>query len=1439
MCNAATAGSKEARQLEKVKKIFEDAYRADNGQKNNTDTDGGVKYSISENFKKQLQSWDKKTTGFSFVLGNTSTALQRAGIPNKQIRMDATKISRILSDHSGMSIDTISQIPELLENPVVVLDSKSNSQARIVMGDLYDSNGKVVTTVLLLTPTSKKGNQLDIIKVSSAQGRSHIESLFLNEDGTSVNLRYVNKKRIQNWLNVNRLQLPLRSFNLDSNNSISNSTENVKDVFGYKINQGTEVNEDLLEDMSYYHPDAEVDTQGNITVYHRTTKANADKIKQTGVMTAKEDALFFSSKENGYASDYGDTVVKMKIPSTELRLNDVFDGEVHFDLPLKYKNGGYSLDISKYLVDDTKMSLSNANEDIAPVGNNFYGEDVKLQTASVPTEQAIAPEPEQTGEDKIDLSVKEDANKNGQADDIASVRDDMFPFLDEEDTEVYKNGIMENGKTKSSDTAPIKKFKSTVNMQTEGTQGYASEYIGKILTEEITGEKRKRMNGWNMFTNHIVDNATPFETLSLKTGNRELDAKFNRIRTAEGQAQTFIGNGDEDAGVLPVKEIFAPAEESGLRREFFDYLYQKHNIDRMTLTERFGASKNKAVYDDDVTADKSREIVQKYELAYPQFTEWAKEAYAYNNYLLDKSVEGGLISQETADKFREIYPHYVPIRRDGFSEEFKTQNRGKRAGVNAPIKKAVGGDQNIEPLDNTMAQRALNTFKAIAKNRFGVELMNTLGADVDVEDVDAEDIFENGIDTYDDLLQIGNNGRNPTLTVFDNGVKVTFDITEQMYDALKPKSDVLAYTNPKASKFNSFRRGLLTEYNPTFLITNAVKDAQDVLMNSQHAAKTYANFPKAIGELAKKGDYFKEYIKNGGDQITYFEKEDSSFVKEKSRIGKVIGFPLEKISQANEFIERIPRLAEYIASRESGASIDVALLDAARVTTNFSAGGDVTKFLNRNGATFLNASVQGFAQQVRNVREAKYNGLKGWVQLAAKTAIAGLPALLLNGLLWDDDEDYEELSDYVKDNYYIIAKYGDGRFVRIPKGRTLAVIQNAFTQVYDSLTGNDELDLNRFVELVINNIAPNNPIDNNIISPIVQAVNNKTWYGDDLVPTRLQDVPETEQYDESTDLISKWLGEKFNYSPYKINYMLDQYTGGAGDLLLPMLTPQAENGSDSIVGNMIAPLRDKFTTDSVLKNQNISDFYDLSDELKINANSSKATDEDTLKYKYISSVQKELSDLYKTKRELQNSNLSNSVKFGQVRDLQKQINALTRTALEDYQKVNIGDNYATVGDRQYRRNSKGEWQKISDEQLENQNEAMSENGITAEEYWKDKNTQSQIESKKQNAMYKAVGGSDAYKTYSKALNKLEADKDSNGRSISGSRKKKVVDYINSLDIDDGEKYILYKKEYKSDNSYNYEIIEYLNGREDISYAEKKSILESLDFDVEENGNVSW
>lgn len=96
-----------------------------------------------------------------------------------------------------------------------------------------------------------------------------------------------------------------------------------------------------------------------------------------------------------------------------------------------------------------------------------------------------------------------------------------------------------------------------------------------------------------------------------------------------------------------------------------------------------------------------------------------------------------------------------------------------------------------------------------------------------------------------------------------------------------------------------------------------------------------------------------------------------------------------------------------------------------------------------------------------------------------------------------------------------------------------------------------------------------------------------------------------------------------------------------------------------------------------------------------------------------------------------------------------------------------------------------------------------------------------------------------YRQYTKALNELTADKTADGKTISGSRKTKVVNYINSLDADYGEKIILFKSEYNADDTYNYDIIEYLNGRSDISYEEEVTILKELGFVVLPDGTVQW
>ena len=753
------------------------------------------------------------------------------------------------------------------------------------------------------------------------------------------------------------------------------------------------------------------------------------------------------------------------------------------------------------------------------------------------------------------------------------------------------------------------------------------------------------------------------------------------------------------------------------------------------------------------------------------------------------------------------------------------------------------------------------------------------------KEVDASEVLEGTEENDNAVLTPSQNGQNPKFTVFVKGKAVTFDITEEMYKAMQPAEGILSETYAIPNKIASGYKSVLTQLDPFFaLFRNPVKDTKDVFFNSQHAAKTYMTAGTTFKELVTKGKYFKEYIKNGGKTTSYYDTKAQAFVKKDSAVKKVVGFPWRAYNLATEKVEMFWRLSEYIASRKMGRSIEVSMLDAARVTTNFGAGGDLTKWANRNGAMFLNPSVQGVMQIGRNVREAYHGGLKGSAILAAKVMATGLGGLFFNWLLWDDDEDYEELSDYVKQNYFIVYKTEDGKFIRIPKGRMEAVIQNGFEQMQNLITGDDDVDMAAFADLVVNNIAPNNPLEDNLIAPIKQAVTNTAWYGGELVPTRLQDLPAAEQYDETTDSISKWIGEHTNTSPYKWNYVMQQYGGGFADMVLPMLTEEAE-GSD-----FLAPIKDQIVSDGLMKNQNVSDFYDKRDELAVNANASGATEEDVLMNKYMNSINSELSELYAKKREIQNSDLSDSEKYEQVREIQSQIVDLTRESLNtyddiDYQSARDGE-YSNIGDRYFKLDDEGEWQKLSDDQvtkykvtsaagdapyasdgtnhyrwyepgedsdaeagwrkitdkqLEKQEKVTKGLGISAEEYWGNKEEYDYAYENPENyAVAKAVGGYEAYTGYSKELNKIKGvDNDGDGRSDAGTRKEKVAEYINGLDADYYTKIILFKKEYNADDTYNYEIIEYLNGRDDISREEEITILKKLGFDVDSEGNISW
>ncbi len=980
----------------------------------------------------------------------------------------------------------------------------------------------------------------------------------------------------------------------------------------------------------------------------------------------------------------------------------------------------------------------------------------------------------------------------------------------------------------------------------------------QFIVEKRTKKKLPIKEIKDELAQKIINKGHYIDKLAKKTGDKNLTYLYDRTLNSFNEAQISIGdnqvNSKGEVVGKSLNDIFKQAEEMKLNVDFEDYLLNKHNIARTA----FG----KSIYGDTVSAPQSKRITENYEKQHPEFKEWAKEVNKYNDNNLKDLVDNGLVSKETYDKLKEMYGDYVPTYRD--ITETMQEFEDNRVGNNT-LKSATKSNKNILSVKESMAEQTLAIKKAIRINNIGKELYKILGKDSKI--MDGIEVDPTLMYTLDgEVVEKAKDGQN-TFAIFDDGEITYFKISDDIYsafskDTLQNKinnSEVAKALLTPVEKLSQVQRNLLTTYSIGFAFNNPIKDFQDAVFNSKYSTGQFLkNYSKALYNIAKNGDWYKSYKNNGGTANTYFDYNKGLLpTKTKNPIKKFVN----KIKDVNEILEQAPRLSEYISTIENNGSIDEALYNAAEITTNFKRGGDIAKVANKYGANFLNASIQGLDKFYRNL--SGQNGWKGYARLLTKATLFQVVPSIVNGLLLKDDDDYSDLPEYTKDNYFLF-KIGDGKFFRIPKGRVSSLIGGLSRRVLETAEGK-EVDWKSLVDTTVNQMAPNNPFSDNVLAPIKQAIENKAWYGGEIVSSRLQKLPTAEQYDEKTDNLSKTIGKYTGMSPKKINYVLDQYSGGIGDVLLPMMTPQAENNI----------LEDKFTTDAVLKNKNVSKYYEEVDNLEKNKNSENATDNDILKYKYLTEVSKDLSDLYSEKRNIENSNLSDKEKKIKVRKVQKEINNIVEERLDNVETINSNSKVAKIGDSQYYKYH-GEWTKLSDDEKEknkkislksyadfknkvyNETEKKRKSGDLKENQQLKNTSKSEIllksnySNKEKLALYKNYVSStdkkvevaveklnmpiDVYLNYK--TNQFENDKDKDGETISGTKKQKVYNYVNSLDnVDLIYKYMIVKMEGINDSDGDKAIINYVNKSQKFNFEERKEALKTLGFKVDKYGNV--
>lgn len=831
------------------------------------------------------------------------------------------------------------------------------------------------------------------------------------------------------------------------------------------------------------------------------------------------------------------------------------------------------------------------------------------------------------------------------------------------------------------------------------------------------------------------------------------------------------------------------------------------------------AKKNglKPVFGYEVTAYDSQLEAERLLKANPEFDALAKRVYAYFDDLLQYRIDAGLDTQKHVDAMKKRYPNYVPTMRVEGTEG-KTARRARRNGgivVSNAIGRAVGGDAVIMPLHTAMSRKTVAVMKNAGLNQFGEQLVQSWNQDKSIPGVNKVELLDySSTDQYVDSEELYVPVTNNVFSVLRGNDRYNITMDEGLTAAMKAfEPDKFAsYGAAKAmKKLNDLFKALCTGYNPFFMIRNGVRDWQDAGFYSTDWKTWEKMYWSAWNQIRKNGEIWQQYKALGGSYASMLDYTTGMVKEPKNALGKTAA-RYESFGQA---IEAAPRLAEFmtiLANKGGSKTVDgvktgkftqsdlmEAMLGAADITTNFARGGSVTKALNRYFVPFLNPSIQGFDKFIRNATETR--SVKAAASLILKAALINLPPLLLNGLMHGDDDDWDDIPANTKANYYLINAgklFGNGYWIKIPKGRAIAVLSTAAVYTQEKQKGED-VKFSDVFEVIKSNIAPTDIFNQNIATAWTQAkLTNPdnpgtTWYGGNIESDRLQNYRPEDRYDEKTDELSKAIGKLFKVSPKKVNYLLDQYTGVIGDLLLPLITPATKSSHWLLAAPQAA-----FTIDTTSTNKTTGKYYDLLDDLKYDAN-----DGDIgagITRKYVSHAGDEVNDYYQQIRAIQNDkSLSDGEKNRIVRALkaqlierQKEIIAQAepyREAVSDYLKAHpelSTDNDAAIAEY-------AEQYEITEDQAESRMDAIVYREANREVFGAEyalRTYNADVYDKARAAYAKGVSY-ETYYDYYFATKEMHADKDENGKSISGSKKAKVVEYINSLDIPPEQKDALY------------------------------------------------
>lgn len=332
--------------------------------------------------------------------------------------------------------------------------------------------------------------------------------------------------------------------------------------------------------------------------------------------------------------------------------------------------------------------------------------------------------------------------------------------------------------------------------------------------------------------------------------------------------------------------------------------------------------------------------------------------------------------------------------------------------------------------------------------------------------------------------------------------------------------------------------------SPDFAVRNPARDQFTAFIYSKYGFIPGLDLFKGMFELFKKGDVYDLWRMGGGGNSMlvsmdrdYLQSTFKDLVRTKGgTFFKYVKNPVELLRTLSEIGEEGTRLGEMKRALDAQANPIEGAYSSREVTLDFARIGAKTKAINAIIA-FWNANVEGMD---RTVRSFKDNPLRTLFKLLISIT---LPSILLY-FANRGDKRWKEIPAWQKDLFWIVMT--KDHIYRIPKPFELGIMFGSVPErILEYLDNSDpELFTNIFTSIVDGATPGFIPT---ALAPIIENITNYSFFlGRPIVPQGKESLPGKAQYGTYTTEIAKLIGKVLDYSPSKIDNLIQGYSGGLG-----------------------------------------------------------------------------------------------------------------------------------------------------------------------------------------------------------------------------------------------------------------------------------------------------